>query len=174
MRSDMPAACTWCHVAQTPAQMHADSIQNSLQTAAADQSEMHNMLVYVCMPCVLTRSTHLRYSSACYQWCTNPEQAATTQQPADSSKQAASDQSNLLSLLADICGPVAMFYFDKPCWLYQAVLACCTNPVHTTGTTPASRQLPLSTRELHNMLWNIRIPVPVCQFGRTHLAAWLC
>jgi hypothetical protein len=34
---------------------------------------------------------------------------------------------------------------DKPCWLYQAVLACCTNPVHTTGTTPASRQLPLST-----------------------------
>jgi hypothetical protein len=59
---------------------------------------------------------------------------------------------------------------DKP-WLYQAVLACCTNPVYNryhTSQTAATEHC-----ELHNMLWDICIPVPVCQFGRTYISLYL-
>jgi hypothetical protein len=45
-----------------------DSIQNSLQTAAADQFEMHNMLVHVCMrvfACVGDQ-THLQLYPRCW------------------------------------------------------------------------------------------------------------
>jgi hypothetical protein len=61
---------------------------------------------------------------------------------------------------------------DKPCWLYQAVLACCTNPsnrYHTSQQTAATEHC-----ELHNMLWDICIPVPVCQSVVYHISCTCC
>jgi hypothetical protein len=45
--------------------------------------------------------------------------------------------------------------------------------LHASGTT--SQQTAATEHcELHNILWDIRIPVPVCQFGRTHISACGC
>jgi hypothetical protein len=142
MRSDMPCSLYWlcCHVAQTLYKpVHTTVFRTACRQLQLTNRDCtcYSVRMHACLR-VLTRSD---MPCSLYQWCTNPEQAATTQQPADGSKQLhlTKQPAQFASRHLWTCCNV-LLRTDKP-----AVLACCTNPVHTTGTTPASRQLPLST-----------------------------
>jgi hypothetical protein len=174
MRSDMPCSLYGCvamlHKPCT-SPVHTTVFRTAcrqLQLTNSSCTTCYSVRMHACLR-VLTRSD---MPCSLYQWCTNPEQAATTQQP-DSSKQLhlTKQPAQFASRHLWTCCNV-LLRTDKPCWLYQAVLACCT--VHTTGTTPASRQLPLSTAVAQHAMGHLHTCSSVSVRSYTYQLVRLC
>jgi hypothetical protein len=171
MRSDMPCSLyLCCHVAQTLCKpVHTTVFRTACRQLQLTNSRCQHAMcsMHACLR-VLTRSDMPCRPVPVVLETLCKRQA--TQQPADSSKQ------HLIKTTCSVC----CRHLCTCCNVFRTTnLAGCTRllqhalTLHACGTT--SQQTAATEHcDLHNMLWNIRIPIPVCQFGRTHISAWLC
>jgi hypothetical protein len=157
----LPAACTWVLPCCTNPVQHLCMVFRTAcrQLQLTNRDAQHaSARMHACLR-VLTRSD-TQAVPAVLAWCTNPVQEATAQQPADSSKQVHLIKEPAQFASRHLCTCCNVFTSDRQRGLYPGCFSMLHKPCACSSTTPANRQLQLSTAT-HNMLWNIRIPIPV-------------